>query len=95
MEKSRVEKNTNISKRDIKMTKLSGSQGGDTAAPQRYTRNFTDATSVTVTHNLGFIPKLVCVNHEYDEVFYPKITHSSVNEFSVSWSIALTGAIHY
>lgn len=55
---------------------------------------FTNQTSVTVTHSLGYYP-LVQVVDDLGNVFVPDINHSSTSAFTVTFAEATTGNIIY
>ncbi len=58
--------------------------------PQSYEQTFTNATSVTVTHNLGHRPNVCVIDTANDECF-GEIIHVSNNSLMITFSAPFSG----
>lgn len=74
---------------------ITNSAGGITlsATPFYYTETFTSQTTITVTHNLGVYPNVQVLDGSDNLVIPNAISHSSVNEFVVTFSSSRSGRI--
>jgi hypothetical protein len=59
---------------------------------KNFVQNFSSATSVTVTHNLGKYPAVTVVDSANDEV-EGEVEHISVNELVVTFSAPFSGKV--
>ena len=60
-----------------------------------YTQAFTNQTSVTVTHNLGYKPGVRIEDGSGNIIDNGDINHASVNAFTITFQDAQSGTIHY
>ena len=59
-----------------------------------YTQAFTNQTSVTVTHNLGYKPG-VRIEDGSGDILDGNVNHASVNAFTITFQDSQSGTIHY
>lgn len=68
--------------------------GGGSGSSNVQSQNFTNQTSVTVTHNLGYKP-LVQVSDENGNIIDVVINHTNTSSFVMNSNISITGVIIY
>ena len=62
----------------------------------RFQESFTNTTTINITHNRGFIPKLTILNDTKQDITSGvAITHNDNNSFIVMSNVAITGTINY
>lgn len=59
-----------------------------------FTEAFTNQTSVTVTHNLGYYPVVQVIDDSAVQLD-AEVTQTSVNAFTVTFAVAQSGTIIY
>lgn len=72
---------------------LSGTASGMPVAAVRYEQEFTTATTVTVTHNLGYEPVIRVLSIEGLEILPDSIQHNTVNTATVTLKSSTSGKI--
>ncbi|MEN6621506.1 MAG: collagen-like protein [Smithella sp.] len=69
-----------------------GPAGQNGTGDATYSVSFTNQNEVTVNHNLGKYPSVVMKDSAGSE-YIVEISHNSVNQCVVSWTIPMTGTI--
>ena len=74
---------------------LAGDKGDTGAAGGSYVHHQSSAASVwTVTHNLGYYAGGISVIDSGESIVVGDVTHTSINEFTVSFSTAFSGKVY-
>jgi hypothetical protein len=74
---------------------LAGDKGSAGAAGGSYVHHQSSASSLwTVTHNLGYYAGGISVIDSAETVVVGDITHTSINQFTVSFSTAFSGKVY-
>ena len=71
---------------------VGNSTTGNAIQPGRV--DFTNLSSINVIHNLGFIP-IVQILDNTSSIMEAEVTHNTLNDFTVTFAQATTGAILY
>jgi hypothetical protein len=74
---------------------LAGDKGATGAAGSSYVHYQSAAASVwTVTHNLGYFAGGISVIDSGESIVVGDVTHTSINQFTVSFSTAFSGKVY-
>jgi len=74
---------------------LAGEKGSTGATGGSYVHNQSSSSSLwTVTHNLGYYPGGISVIDSGESIVVGDVTHTSINQFTVSFSTAFTGKVY-
>lgn len=74
---------------------LAGDKGATGATGGSYVHNQSSSSSLwTVTHNLGYYPGGISVIDSGESIVVGDVTHTSMSQFTVSFSTAFTGKVY-
>lgn len=75
------------------MVRRGGVQHKIEVAITRYEETFTDQTSVTVDHNLGYKPHVTVLDGTNSVIIPDSIVHNTDNQLTITFSVATSGTI--